>query len=157
MATNSWLEKALKIKPYYQKASQILDDKEALVVKGIYLTWEQLVELGSVKADAGYKFTYNGDLYKCVNANPTFQADWVPGISTGALYIRIDESDAGDSPSNPITAARGMEYVYGNYYLDPEDNKVYLCSRTGATNGETIVLHHLPHELIGHYFAEVSE
>lgn len=153
---NKWHEKALGIKPYYQKASQSLSDTEALVVKGIYCTWEELVKLGSVEAEAGYKFTYMGNLYKCLDKNPKFQADWIPGSGTSALYVRIDESDAGDNISNPITAARGMEYIYGKYYLDHEDGKVYICSRVGAVDGEVIVLQHLPHELIGHYF-EVAE
>ena len=112
--------------------------------------------LGRVEADPGYRFYYNGELYKCVNPNPTFQNDWVPGINTSALYVRIDESGAGGDPSNPITAARGMEYVYGLYYLDPEDNKVYLCSRSGEAEGGTVVLAYLPHELVGHYFVEVT-
>ena len=47
-----------------------------------------------------------------------------------------------------------MEYKYGLYYLDPEDNKTYLCTRVGEEEGGTIVLHYLPHELVGQYFAE---
>lgn len=49
-----------------------------------------------------------------------------------------------------------MEYVYGLYYSDPEDNKVYLCARTGEAAGGTVVLQYLPHELVGHYFTEVT-
>ena len=55
---------------------------------------------------------------------------------------------------DPIPAARGMEYEYGKYYLDPEDKKTYLCKRLNETG--TIVLYYLPHELIGQYFEEVS-
>lgn len=152
---SKWLEAAKKIQPFIRKAAQHLSDEDAIQAKSLYPSWNELVALGKVEANEGYKFHYEGNLYKCVNANPTFQSDWVPGNLTSALYVRIDESGAGDI-SNPITAARGMEYVYGLYYLDPEDSKVYLCGRAGVANGDTIVLHHLPHELIGHYFIEVT-
>ena len=53
---------------------------------------------------------------------------------------------------DPIPAARGMDYVYGKYYLDPEDNRVYICKRVGEADGGVINLQYLPHELIGQYF-----
>ena len=56
---------------------------------------------------------------------------------------------------DPIPAARGMEYVYGLYYSDGEDGKLYLCQRTGEASGGTVVLQYMPHELVGHYFVEV--
>lgn len=56
---------------------------------------------------------------------------------------------------DPITAAAGMEYQYGLYYLDPEDGKTYLCARSGEAEGGTVILQYLPHALIGHYFTEV--
>ena len=45
-----------------------------------------------------------------------------------------------------------MEYEYSKYYLDPEDEKTYLCKRGEETG--SIVLYYLPHELIGQYFEE---
>ena len=48
-----------------------------------------------------------------------------------------------------------MEYVYGLYYLDSEDGKLYLCQRAGEAAGGTVVLHYMPHELVGNYFVEV--
>ena len=57
---------------------------------------------------------------------------------------------------DPITAARGMEYTYGLYYRDPEDNLNYLCERTGEAEGGKITLQYLPHELVGQYFTEVQ-
>lgn len=151
-----WYDAAKVVRPFVEKAVQSLPDTDAVQVKTLYPYWEDLVILGRVESETGYKFYYNGDLYKCVNANPTFQSDWVPGLATSALYVRIDESGAGGDISNPITAARGMEYVYGLYYLDPEDNKVYLCSRIGEADGGTVVLAYLPHELVGHYFVEAT-
>ena len=68
-------------------------------------------------------------------------------------WVVIDAGHAG-TIDNPIPAARGMEYEYGKYYLDPEDSKTYLCKRGEETG--SIVLYYLPHELIGQYFEEVS-
>ena len=149
------LELARQTRPYIEKAAQSLSDTDGLKAKALYPRWEKLVQLGSVTSEAGYRFTYNGDLYKCVNANPTFQADWVPGVGTAALYVRVDEAHAG-TLADPIPAARSMEYTYGLYYSDPEDGKVYLCTRTGEADGGTITLHYLPHELVGLYFQEVA-
>ena len=149
------LELARQTRPYIEKAAQSLSDADGLKAKALYPRWEALVKKGSVTAEAGYRFTYGGDLYKCVNANPTFQADWIPGNGTAALYVRIDEAHAG-TLADPIPAARSMEYVYGMYYSDSEDGKVYLCARTGEADGGTITLHYLPHELVGLYFQEVT-
>ena len=92
-------------------------------------------------------------LYKVIQAHTT-QADWTPDI-TPALWAVIDVSHAG-TIDDPIPAARNMEYKNGLYYLDSEDGKLYLCQRTGEAAGGTVVLQYLPHELVGHYFVEVS-
>lgn len=146
---------ARQTRPLIEKAAQSLSDEDGLKAKVLYPRWEKLVQLGSVTAPAGFRFTFAGDLYKCVSANPTFQADWVPGNGTAALYVRVDEAHAG-TLEDPIPAARSMEYTYGLYYSDPEDGKVYLCARTGEAAGGTITLHYLPHELVGLYFEEVT-
>ena len=93
----------------------------------------------------------SGLLYKCVKSH-TSQADWPPE-STPALWVVINTSSPG-TIDDPIPAARGMEYEYGKYYLDPEDGKTYLCKRGEETG--SIVLYYLPHELVGQYFVEVS-
>ena len=69
------------------------------------------------------------------------------------LRVVINTSSPG-TIDDPIPAARGMEYEYGKYYLDPEDSKTYLCKRGEETG--SIVLYYLPHELIGQYFEEVT-
>ena len=50
----------------------------------------------------------------------------------------------------------GMDYIYGKYYLDPEDGKTYLCKREGEEEGGTVNLQFLPHELVGQYFEEAD-
>ena len=149
------LEMARNLRPYIEQAAQSLSDADGLKAKALYPRWEVLVKKGSVTAEAGFRFTHNGGLYKCTNKNPTFQSDWIPGKGTAALYVRIDEAHPG-TLADPIQAARSMEYTYGLYYADPEDGKVYLCTRTGEADGGTITLHYLPHELVGLYFQEVT-
>ena len=146
---------ARDLRPYIGQAAQSLPDADGLKAKALYPRWEALVKKGSVTSEAGYRFTYGGNLYKCVNPDPTFQSDWIPGNGTASLYVRIDETHAG-TLADPIPAARSMEYVYGLYYADQEDGKTYLCTRTGETDGGTITLHYLPHELVGLYFQEVT-
>ena len=148
-------ELARNLRPYIEQAAQSLSDSDGLKAKALDPRWEKLVTLGSVTAEAGYRFTYNGELYKCKNPDHTFQSDWVPGNGTAALYVRIDEDHPG-TLADPIPAARSMEYTYGLYYSDPENGKVYLCARTGEAAGGTITLHYLPHELVGMYFEEVA-
>ena len=130
-----------------------VDDKTALRMAGYYPAWNELI--GKTADKAGFRFTYGGKLYKTIPANHTFQADWVPGVGTESLYTRIDETHDG-TKDDPIPAERGMEYVYGLYYLDSEDGKLYLCQRTGEAAGGTVVLQYMPHELVGHYFVEVT-
>ena len=113
-------------KPYLAKAAQMLDDGDALKVRGIYPTWEELVVLGSVMAETGYKFTYEGDLYKCIQPNPTFQESWVPGQGTESIYTRIDETHAG-TLDDPIPYEGNMELLNGMYYS--QNGVVYKCIR----------------------------
>ena len=129
-----------------------VDDQTALRMAAFYPEWNCLIGQTVDKAD--YKFQHNGKLYKTIPANHTFQADWVPGVGTESIYVRIDEAHDG-TKYDPIPAERGMEYVYGLYYTDSEDGKLYLCQRTGEAEGGTVILQYLPHELVGNYFVEV--
>ena len=133
--------------------NMVVDDQTALRMLAFYPEWSCLI--GQTVDKAEYKFQHDGKLYKTIPANHTFQADWVPGVGTESIYVCIDEAHAG-TQDDPIPAARGMEYVYGLYYSDSEDGKIYLCSRTGEAAGGTVVLQYLPHELIGHYFTEAT-
>ena len=117
---------ARNLRPYIEQAAQSLPDADGLKAKALYPRWEALVKKGSVTAEAGYRFSYNGDLYKCVNANPTFQSDWVPGDGTAALYVRIDEAHDG-TLYDPIPYDGNMALESGKYYT--QSGMTYLCSR----------------------------
>ena len=120
------LEMARNLRPYIEQAAQNLPDADGLKAKAFYPRWEALVKKGSVTAEAGYRFTYNGDLYKCTDKNPKFQADWVPGNGTAALYVRIDESHVG-TLDDPIPYSGNMALESGKYYI--QDYVIYLCKR----------------------------
>lgn len=131
-----------------------VDDATALRMSDYYPTWADLAAEGYTAAKAGFRFTHDGDLYKTAQPNLTFAVNWVPGVGTESLYVRIDEQHDG-TKYDPIPAARGMEYEYGKYYLDGEDGKTYKCERVGEVDGGKIVLQYLPHELVAQYFAGV--
>ena len=82
------------------------------------------------------------------------QESWSPD-KTPAMWAVVDVTHAG-TVEDPIPAAKGMDYIYGKYYRDPEDGKIYLCKRTGEEDGGVINLQYLPHELIGQYFDAIE-
>lgn len=103
-----------------------LDDETALSVISLFPTWEECVKLGSVESESGYRFSHNGKLYKCKNANPTFQSDWIPGSGMESLYERIDAVHAG-TIDDPIPYDGNMALENGKYYV--QDGMIYLCNR----------------------------
>ena len=70
-----------------------VDDQTALRMAAFYPEWNCLI--GQTVDKAEYKFQHNGKLYKTIPANHTFQADWVPGVGTESIYVRIDEAHDG--------------------------------------------------------------
>lgn len=125
-----------------------LTDAVALAIPDIIEPWVigETVTEGNVRR-------YSEKTYRC-RQNHTTQADWTPDI-TPALWVVIELVATG-TKDDPITASRGMEYIYGKYYKDLEDGKLYLCTRDSTPEGGTIVLNYLPHELVSHYFIEVQ-
>lgn len=125
-----------------------LSDTVAFSIPDLIAPWvvgEAVVE-GNIRR-------YSEKTYRC-RKDHTTQADWAPDI-TPAMWVVVELAATG-TKDDPIAASRGMEYVYGKYYKDPEDGKLYLCTRDSAPEGGTIVLDYLPHELVSHYFIEVQ-
>ena len=69
------------------------------------------------------------------------------------LFVKIEETHGG-TLEDPIPASVNLEYEKGKYYI--ENDVVYLMNREGMADGESIVLHFLPSQLVGQYF-EVIE
>lgn len=130
--------------------AETFEDGQAAQVPTLYPVW---AAGEAVKEGDRRYYPPTERLYKAIQAHTT-QADWTPDI-TPALWAVVEAVHAG-TLDDPIPAARGMEYTYGLYYLDPEDGQIYLCQRGSETG--TIVLQYLPHEVAGNYFvlAEVT-
>lgn len=147
----SYLSSAQKLRPVIETAMDKVDDNTALEAPQLSKIWKkgEYVNPG----DRRY-YIPTRKLYKVRDGQGhTTQADWTPD-KTPALWAVVSKGQTG-TIDDPIDAARGMEYVYGLYYLDSEDGKLYLCQRIGESAGGTVVLQYLPHELVGHYFVEV--
>lgn len=136
------------VRSVVEAGAATLSDGEAAKMPSLSPKWVvgEAVEPG----DRRY-YEPTGLLYKVREGQGhTTQADWTPD-QTPAMWAVIDVEHAG-TLEDPIPAAKGMDYIYGKYYSDPEDGKNYLCKRKGEEPGGTINLQYLPHELIGQYF-----
>lgn len=125
-----------------------IPDNVALSIPDLLPEWSP--DMGAVTT--GQLCRHENTTYRC-KQDHTPQAGWEPP-AVPALWAAVELSASG-TQSDPIPAARGMEYTYGLYYKDPEDGNLYLCQRIGESDGGKIILQFLPHELIGHYFTAV--
>lgn len=148
----SYLSSAQKLRPVIETAMDKVDDNTALEAPQLSKNWT----VGeTVKPGDRRYYAPTQKLYKVRDGQGhTTQADWTPDV-TPALWAVVSKGQTG-TIDDPIDAARSMEYIYGLYYKDPENGKLYLCQRTGEMAGGTVVLQYLPHELVGHYFVEVT-
>lgn len=138
-------------------SAQSLPDTLALQAAALYDDFEDIV---GQTVEKGFKFRYDGKIWKVAQAKLTIQSIYPPGVGTESLYTVIDEEHGGTA-SDPIPAAVNMEYEYGKYYS--ENGKIYLCKRGGLTDeqaqamyGQKITLQFLPSQLIGQYFVVVE-
>ena len=123
----------------------VVDDQTAVRMTAFYPEWQDLI--GSTAEKAGFKFQYGGKLYKTIQANHTFQNNWIPGVGTESLYTRIDEVHEGDI-YDPIPYEGNMALVTGLYYS--QGGKVYLCTRDTGNP-----VYNALSELVGLYVEEV--
>lgn len=78
----SYLENALKMRPYIEKAAASLSDAEALEVPTLFPAWA-----AGKSYSTDDRIEYGGNLYRCVQAH-TSQADWTPP-ATPALWVVV--------------------------------------------------------------------
>ncbi len=148
----SYLNGAKKIRPVIEKAMASTDDATALEAPQLSKPW--VINEDVVPGDRRY-YNPTEKLYKVrPGKGHRTQENWTPDRAPD-LWAVVSNGQTG-TIDDPIDAARGMEYEYGLYYRDPEDNKLYLCEYQGGSAGSTITLQYLPHELVGHYFTEVT-
>ena len=134
-----------------QMQAQALPDAQALTVPVLYPYWICGTAYGGEGEPQIVRRPVDGrdQLYR-VKQPHTSQTGWEPE-NVPAMWTAINQANTGTA-GDPIPAVRGMEYVYGKHYYDPEDGQIYLCKRTGESDGGTVTLQFLPHELVGHYF-----
>lgn len=125
-----------------------VDDATAYRMRAFYPEWADLVAEQYTTDKAGFKFLSGGDLYKTIPATHTFASQWVPGVGTESLYVRIDETHDG-TKYDPIPYNGNMELFAGKYYT--QSGQTYHCTRDTGT----AVFHPLA-ELVGIYVEVVA-
>ena len=91
-----------------------ITDEQALLVKSLYPTWEDLVAQNKT-VESGYRFICDGKLYKTLQPSYTFLEIYKPGIGTESLFTVINETNAG-TLEDPIPYEGNMELFNGKYY-----------------------------------------
>ena len=124
-----------------------ITDEQALLVKSLYPTWEDLVAQNKT-VENGYRFIYNNKLYKTLQSTYTFMSHWVPGSGTESLFTVINETNAG-TLEDPIPYEGNMELFNGKYYI--QNGIVYKCTRDSGQP-----LYHALSDLVGLYVEKVG-
>lgn len=101
-------------------------DEQALAASALYPTYENLVARQYRAENAGYRFQYDGGLWKTLQPGYTFDGVYAPGQGTESVYTRIDESHAG-TREDPIPYEGNMELMAEKYYI--QSGVVYRCTR----------------------------
>lgn len=78
----SYLENALKMRPYIEKAAASLRDADALQAPTLFPAWAN-----GTSYSTDERIEYGGTLYRCVQAH-TSQTDWTPP-ATPALWVVV--------------------------------------------------------------------
>lgn len=125
-----------------------VNDQTALRMIGYYPAWEELCGKSVTAEKAGYKFVYDGKLYKTVQPGYTFVSHYAPGMGTESLFVRIDEEHDG-SKYDPIPYDENMELIDGKYYS--QGGAVYLCVRSTG-----VAVYHALSDLVGLYVETVA-
>lgn len=125
-----------------------IDDATAYRMREFYPEWADLVAAQYTTNKSGFKFLHTGDLYKTIPATHTFASQWVPGVGTESIYVRIDETHDG-TKYDPIPYNGNMELFAGKYYT--QSGQTYHCTRDTGT-----AVYHPLAELVGIYVEIVT-
>ncbi len=101
-----------------------VDDNTALRMKSFYPAFADII---GKTVKHGFKFTYDGKLYKTAQAEMTIAEHYAPGVGTESLYTEICETHDG-SKYDPIPYSGNMALEQGKYYT--QDDMTYLCIRS---------------------------
>ena len=139
----TYTERALQLRPVIEQASQSLEDSVALTAVELFPQWAQLVT-NKTQVEKGFRFQYDGKLYRTEQPTYTFVEHYVPGTAgTESLFSKVDETHKG-TIDDPIPYEKNMEIYKGLYYT--QYDVVYLCIRDSGQP-----LHHDLSALVGNY------
>ena len=139
----TYTERALQLRPVIEQASQSLDDAVALTAVELFPQWAQLVT-NKTQVEKGFRFQYDGNLYRTEQPTYTFVNHYVPGTAgTESLFSKVDETHKG-TIDDPIPYENNMEIYKGLYYT--QYDVVYLCIRDSGQP-----LYHDLSTLVGNY------
>ena len=119
-----WTDEALRMKPFFRKGAQTLDDAEALEVKGIYPEWDSAATYA-----ADVKVLYEAVLYKCIQAH-TAQEAWNP-VDAVSLWAKVLIPDpevipAWEQPESTNPYMKGDKVAHnGKTWVSDVDNNVW--------------------------------
>lgn len=134
------MEQAQAIRNAMDNAAIVLTDEEALFSKELYPLWEDLM---GQTVEMGFRFRYEGKLWKTRQKSYTFVEYYVPGNGTESLFEVINESDAG-TLDDPIPYDGNMVLEEGKYYI--QNDVIYLCTRSTG-----VAVTHALADLVGLY------
>ena len=140
------MELAYKLRPYMEKASKSLADSDAVEAMELFPTYEKLVAQNAV-VERGFRFRYNGKLYRTEQATHTFSGVYTPGAGTESLFSEVTLPGDG-TQDKPIEYRGNMALEDGKYYT--QDGVVYLCSRDAG-----IPVYNALADLVGLYVVRV--
>lgn len=139
----TYTERALQLRPVIEQASQGLEDSVALTAVELFPKWKELVEKGA-EVKKGFRFQYDGKLYRTEQPTYTFVEHYVPGTTgTESLFSTVDEEHKG-TVEDPIPYERNMEIYEGLYYT--QGGVLYRCIRSSGQP-----LYHDLSVLVGNY------
>lgn len=147
---------AIYLRSVVEQASQSLEDAVALTAVELFPYWKVLVEeeqedgTKGREVDRGFRFRYEGILYRTEQPKYKFVKHYIPGsVGTESLFSVVDENHKG-TKEDPIPYQTNMEIYKGLYYT--QNGVLYLCTRDSGQP-----LHHDLALLIGAYVEVVSE
>ena len=144
----TYTDRALQLRPVMEQAAQSLEDAVALTAVELFPNWKELVTANKTAAK-GFRFQYEGKLYRTEQPAFTFVEHYVPGApGTESLFSLVDESHKG-TIEDPIPYERNMEVYKGLYYT--QNDVLYLCIRDSGQP-----LYHDLSALVGSYVEVVA-
>lgn len=118
-------EHALRLRSLIESMSKELADADAVEAMELFPTYEKLVAQNAV-VERGFRFRYNGKLYRTEQPKYTFNGVYAPGVGTESLFSEVTLPGDG-TQDKPIEYSGNMALENGKYYT--QNGVVYLCNR----------------------------